>query len=193
MHGIKKCHGWKKNHFWMKELRRNLMMIYVIIKEEEESSEDAWSNYSPNNDNNAIQANQERFDNHEDDDIMDLEDYLIRQDASYYIDEEEERLKERKRKLLWMPYEKPPTFKYEKFESLSSQDVDTAYPIPWIRCGFVAWLVFILLVKIIYNYALAYVELPSLGPSFVEHQESAGHGLGRSFVVLLPFLEYWDQ
>ncbi|GKE18285.1 hypothetical protein Tco_1425862, partial [Tanacetum coccineum] len=49
---------------------------------EEESSEDAWSNYSPNNDNDAIQADQERFDNHEpmeddDYDIWDLEDYLI--------------------------------------------------------------------------------------------------------------------
>ncbi|GKE36637.1 hypothetical protein Tco_1460042, partial [Tanacetum coccineum] len=88
----------------------------MIRKEEEESSEDAWSNYSPNNDNDAIQADQEWFDNHKDDDIMDLEDYFIRQDASYYVDEEEERFKERKRKLLGMPYKKPPTFKYERFE-----------------------------------------------------------------------------
>ncbi|GJY13718.1 hypothetical protein Tco_0383027 [Tanacetum coccineum] len=50
--------------------------------EEEESSEDSWSNYSPKNDNDAIQVDQEQFDNHEtmqddDDHIMDLEDYLI--------------------------------------------------------------------------------------------------------------------
>ncbi|GKB36009.1 hypothetical protein Tco_0880951 [Tanacetum coccineum] len=64
------------------------------------------------------EVDQERFDNHklveDDDDIMDLNDYLIRQDASYYVDEEE-RFKE-KRKLLRMPYEKPPTFKSEKIE-----------------------------------------------------------------------------
>nr|GEU97528.1 hypothetical protein [Tanacetum cinerariifolium] len=34
-------------------------------KEDEESREDAWSNYLPNDDNGAIQANQERFDDHE--------------------------------------------------------------------------------------------------------------------------------
>ncbi|GKA68985.1 hypothetical protein Tco_0775049, partial [Tanacetum coccineum] len=51
-----------------------------------------------------------------DDDIMDLDDYLIQQDVSYYINEEEEIFKERKSKLLGMPYEKPPTFKSKKFE-----------------------------------------------------------------------------
>nr|GEV80646.1 hypothetical protein [Tanacetum cinerariifolium] len=56
-------------------------------KEEEESSEDAWNNYSPNNDNGVIQADQERFDNHEpmeddDYDIGGLKDYLIPQDTS---------------------------------------------------------------------------------------------------------------
>nr|GEW13028.1 RNA-directed DNA polymerase, eukaryota, reverse transcriptase zinc-binding domain protein [Tanacetum cinerariifolium] len=51
-----------------------------------------------------------------DDDIRDLEDYLIAQDASYYVDEKEERIKERKDKLLGIPYEKPPTFKSKKFK-----------------------------------------------------------------------------
>ncbi|GJS25137.1 hypothetical protein Tco_0453769 [Tanacetum coccineum] len=87
----------------------------------EKSSEDDWSNYLPNDDNDAIQANQERFDNHEpvkddNDDIGDLNDYLIPRDASYYVDEGEERLKERKSKLLRIPYEKPPTSKSKKFE-----------------------------------------------------------------------------
>ncbi|GJS71238.1 hypothetical protein Tco_0704079 [Tanacetum coccineum] len=89
-------------------------------KEEEESSEDAWSNYF-NNANDAIQAYQEWFDDHEpmegdDDDIGDLDDYLIPHNASYYIDEEEQRFKERRSKLLGIPYEKPPTFKFAKFE-----------------------------------------------------------------------------
>nr|GFA97151.1 hypothetical protein [Tanacetum cinerariifolium] len=61
------------------------------------------------------------FDDHgpmkgDDDDIGDLDDYLIPQDASYYVDEKEDKFKERKRKLLGIPYEKPPTFKFEKFE-----------------------------------------------------------------------------
>ncbi|GJY44964.1 hypothetical protein Tco_0433177 [Tanacetum coccineum] len=92
-------------------------------KRREKSSDDAWSNHSPNDDNDAIQVDQERFDNHklmeDDDDIMDLDDYLIRQNASYYVVEEEERFEERKSKLLGMPYEKPPTFKLEKFAAYS--------------------------------------------------------------------------
>ncbi|GJS60309.1 hypothetical protein Tco_0655093 [Tanacetum coccineum] len=55
----------------------------------------------------------------DDDDIRDLDDYLIPNDASYYVDEEEERFKERKSKLLRIPYEKPPTFKSEKFEVIN--------------------------------------------------------------------------
>nr|GEY84771.1 hypothetical protein [Tanacetum cinerariifolium] len=52
----------------------------------------------------------------DDDDIGDLDDYLIPQDASYYVDEEEERFIERKSKLLGIPYEKPPMFKSKKFK-----------------------------------------------------------------------------
>nr|GEX46170.1 hypothetical protein [Tanacetum cinerariifolium] len=93
----------------------------IFALEEEESSEDAWNNYLPNDDNDVIQANQEWFDDHEpmegdDDNIRDLDDYLILNNASYYIDEEEEGFKERKRKLLGMPYEKQPTSKSKKFD-----------------------------------------------------------------------------
>ncbi|GJZ52454.1 putative reverse transcriptase domain-containing protein [Tanacetum coccineum] len=100
------------------------------------------SDYSPDNGNDAIQADQERFDNHEpledDDDIMDLDDYFIPHDASDYDDEEDERFKERKSKLLRMPYEKPSTFKSKKFKILNThwdqrKRPNTAYPIPWIR------------------------------------------------------------
>ncbi|GJX31089.1 hypothetical protein Tco_0240944 [Tanacetum coccineum] len=120
---------------WLKECFDNYQELYYELmrkleeywwgkKEEEESSEDSWINYSPNIDNDAIQADQERVDNREpmqdddddDDDIMDLDNYLIPQNASYYVDEEEERFKERKSKLLGIPYEKPPTFKSEKFK-----------------------------------------------------------------------------
>ncbi|GJV93571.1 hypothetical protein Tco_1541384 [Tanacetum coccineum] len=52
----------------------------------------------------------------EDDDIGDLEDYLIQKDPPYYVNKEEERSKERRCKLLGIPYVKPPTCKSEKFE-----------------------------------------------------------------------------
>ncbi|GKD49282.1 hypothetical protein Tco_1278258 [Tanacetum coccineum] len=88
-------------------------------------SEGAWSNHLPNdeginNDNDAIKANQELFNDHEpmedDDDIGNLDDYLIPNDASYYVDEEEKRFKERRSKLLGIPYMNPPTFKSKTFE-----------------------------------------------------------------------------
>ncbi|GJS61127.1 hypothetical protein Tco_0655911 [Tanacetum coccineum] len=61
------------------------------------------------------------FDKHElmeddDDDIGDLEDYLIQKDPPYYVNEEDERSKEMRCKLLGLPYMKPPTCKTEKFE-----------------------------------------------------------------------------
>ncbi|GJV64766.1 hypothetical protein Tco_1475594 [Tanacetum coccineum] len=52
----------------------------------------------------------------DDDDIGDLDDYLIPNNASYYVDEDEERFKERRSKLLGISYEKPPTIKSEKFD-----------------------------------------------------------------------------
>ncbi|GJR86346.1 hypothetical protein Tco_0210357 [Tanacetum coccineum] len=68
----------------------------------------------------AAKANQEWFDEREpmeeDDDISDLDDYLMPSDAPYYVNEEEEIFKERRSKLLGIPYKKPPTFKSEKFE-----------------------------------------------------------------------------
>ncbi|GJY27305.1 hypothetical protein Tco_0402031 [Tanacetum coccineum] len=68
-------------------------------------------------------TNNEQFDEHElivndDDDIGDLEDYLIRKDPPYYVNEEEERSKERRCKLLRIPYVKSPTCKSDKFECL---------------------------------------------------------------------------
>nr|GEW11996.1 hypothetical protein [Tanacetum cinerariifolium] len=79
-----------------------------------------WNRARIHNDNDVSQANQEWFDKHEpmedDDDIGDLDDYLIPKDAPYYVDKEEERFKERRSKLLGIPYKKPPTFKSEKFE-----------------------------------------------------------------------------
>nr|GEW53767.1 zf-BED domain-containing protein [Tanacetum cinerariifolium] len=52
----------------------------------------------------------------DDDDISDLDEYLIPRDAPYYVNEEEEGFKERRIKLLEIPYKKPPTFKSEKFK-----------------------------------------------------------------------------
>nr|GEX21025.1 hypothetical protein [Tanacetum cinerariifolium] len=82
---------------------------------------DAYSNQNTYNnvcqivmDHNDIQEEQGWFDEHEfmgedDDDISDLEDYLIQKDPPYYVNEEEERSKERRCKLHGIPYVKPPT------------------------------------------------------------------------------------
>ncbi|GJU21782.1 putative reverse transcriptase domain-containing protein [Tanacetum coccineum] len=87
---------------------------------------DANSNYNPYLDvsrilNDGTGTNNEHFDEHElmgddDDNIGDLEDYMIRKEPPHYVNEEEERSKERRCKLLGIPYVKPPTCKSEKFE-----------------------------------------------------------------------------
>ncbi|GKF34183.1 hypothetical protein Tco_0107383 [Tanacetum coccineum] len=74
---------------------------------------------SRTNNDCETQENEGWFDEHklmedDDDDIGDLEDYLIRKDPPYY--EKEERSKERRYKLLGIPYMKPPTCKSKKFE-----------------------------------------------------------------------------
>ncbi|GJY13114.1 retrovirus-related pol polyprotein from transposon TNT 1-94 [Tanacetum coccineum] len=46
----------------------------------------------------------------------DLEDNLIQKDPPYYVNDEEERTKERRSKLLGIPYVKPPRWKSKKFE-----------------------------------------------------------------------------
>ncbi|GJY27929.1 hypothetical protein Tco_0403696 [Tanacetum coccineum] len=89
------------------ELKEEALINKIILEESmnmmEELSDDKW------------------FDEHElieddDDDIGDLEDYLIQKDHPYYVNEDEERSKERRYKLLRVPYVKPPTCKTEKFE-----------------------------------------------------------------------------
>nr|GEV02802.1 C2 calcium/lipid-binding domain, CaLB [Tanacetum cinerariifolium] len=45
-----------------------------------------------------------------------LEHYLVQKDPPYFVNEEEEKSKERKRMLLGIPYVKPPTYKIERFE-----------------------------------------------------------------------------
>nr|GEW21782.1 hypothetical protein [Tanacetum cinerariifolium] len=45
-----------------------------------------------------------------------LEHYLVQKDPPYFINEKEEKSKERKCMLLGIPYVKPPTYKIERFE-----------------------------------------------------------------------------
>ncbi|GJX18278.1 hypothetical protein Tco_0219110 [Tanacetum coccineum] len=63
----------------------------------------------------------------DDDDIGDLDDYLIPNDASCYVDEEEERFKERRSKLLGIPY------KNHQRSNLKIRGFNMVYPSPWIR------------------------------------------------------------
>ncbi|GJT15449.1 putative reverse transcriptase domain-containing protein [Tanacetum coccineum] len=72
-------------------------------------------------DHNDTQGKEGWFDEHElieddNDDTGDLEDYLIKKDTPYYVNEDEERSKERRCKLLGIPYVKPPTCKTLKFK-----------------------------------------------------------------------------
>ncbi|GJY78720.1 hypothetical protein Tco_0484521 [Tanacetum coccineum] len=67
-------------------------------------------------DHNDTQGKEGWFDEHkliedDNDDTSDLEDYLIQKDTPYYVNEDEERSKERRCKLLGIPYVKPPTCK----------------------------------------------------------------------------------
>ncbi|GJZ77003.1 hypothetical protein Tco_0641675 [Tanacetum coccineum] len=109
---LKQC--FKNYHELDHKLLTMLQKHWWGIKDEEESSDDTWSYYSPidewenfnrTNTNDEIQGNRECFDEHEpiednDDDIVDLDDYLVRNDAPFIVNEEEEIFKERRCKLL---------------------------------------------------------------------------------------------
>ncbi|GJR37858.1 hypothetical protein Tco_1213542 [Tanacetum coccineum] len=113
-----------KNYEWYENLKEGELkdedLNSKAIFEGSKGVDKESSNKGTNNDYKT-QNDKGRFDEHElieddDDDIGDLEDYLIQKDPSYYDNEEEERSKERKFKLLGIPYVKPPTCKSEKFE-----------------------------------------------------------------------------
>ncbi|GJX12701.1 hypothetical protein Tco_0204459 [Tanacetum coccineum] len=102
------------NHMTMDWYTKNALWLYYKRGDNEEVlTYDELSNLEKEN------LGEERFDNHEpmdDDDIKDSNDYLIPKDAPYYVDEEEKGFKERRSKLLGIPYKKPPMFKSEKFK-----------------------------------------------------------------------------
>ncbi|GKC54279.1 hypothetical protein Tco_1077024 [Tanacetum coccineum] len=119
------------------ELKEEALNNKAILEEsmnvEGESSDDAYieTDASSNQntytnvcqivmDHNETQGKHGWFDKHElmgddDDDIGNLEDYLIRKDPPYYVNEDEEKSKERRCKLNGIPYVKPPTYKSKKF------------------------------------------------------------------------------
>ncbi|GJV64481.1 hypothetical protein Tco_1475309 [Tanacetum coccineum] len=79
-----------------------------------------FNDHAGTKNHNKTQENKGWFDEHklmedDDDDISDLEDCLIQNDPPY-VNEDEEISKERRCKLLGIPYVKPPTCKSEKFE-----------------------------------------------------------------------------
>ncbi|GKB66180.1 hypothetical protein Tco_0927592 [Tanacetum coccineum] len=76
---------WNKEITWVEERPWG-------IKDEEESK--CFDKYEPKGD---------------DDDIENLDDYSIPKDAPYFVNKEDEKLRERRSKLLGMPYMKPPT------------------------------------------------------------------------------------
>ncbi|GJY92811.1 hypothetical protein Tco_0508593 [Tanacetum coccineum] len=100
----------------------------TYIKTDISSNQNTYNNVCQTiMDHNAEKAKQGWFDEHElmgddDDDIGDLEDYLIHKDPPYYVNEEEEKSKEKRCKLLGIPYVKPPTCKSEKFEYVAIKE-----------------------------------------------------------------------
>ncbi|GKD95749.1 hypothetical protein Tco_1379646 [Tanacetum coccineum] len=143
--GIMKCHGLMKNHGWKVGFGRNLLMIYVMNASHFISKVDMLNGllvtgekidivieeiYREIFNYKNIGGKRKKMKNQvnmlgaiiylmmmgDDDDIRDLDNYLILKDAPYYVDEEEEGFKERRSKLLGIPCKKPPTFKSEKFE-----------------------------------------------------------------------------
>ncbi|GJS37626.1 hypothetical protein Tco_0536008 [Tanacetum coccineum] len=79
-----------------------------------------FKNHAGMTNDDAIQSDQEWFDERkpmeDNDHIGDSDDYLITSDASYYVNEEEEKFNEKTSKLLGIPYKRPPTFRSEKFK-----------------------------------------------------------------------------
>nr|GEV29694.1 hypothetical protein [Tanacetum cinerariifolium] len=110
-----------------------------------ESYEWMFNDHPGTNNHCETQKDQERFDEHElmgddDDNIGDLEDYLIQKDLPYYVNKE--RFKERICKLLGIPYVKPPICKSKKcedlvfqhvFDELFSPSVSVASPVPTLK------------------------------------------------------------
>nr|GEZ57980.1 hypothetical protein [Tanacetum cinerariifolium] len=117
--------NWKMEKYCNGELKDKALNSKSIFEGskgvDEEPSDNARTHCSPNNERedferaNHLGAYDEGcFDEHEligddDDDIDDLEDYLLRKDPPYSVNKEEERSKERRCKLLGIPYMKPPT------------------------------------------------------------------------------------
>ncbi|GJZ27602.1 hypothetical protein Tco_0572249 [Tanacetum coccineum] len=114
-----------KDYEWYEGLEdgelKDEALINKAILEGQKKVEEESNHAGKTNDDDTVQADQGWFDNHEpmenyDDDIGDLDDYLIPNEGPYYVDEDEERSKERRCKLLKISYLKPPTCKSEKFE-----------------------------------------------------------------------------
>ncbi|GKD43755.1 hypothetical protein Tco_1268400, partial [Tanacetum coccineum] len=82
----------------------------------EESSDDKWDHDSPVDELKDHEHITYIKTDDDDDDISDLEHNLIQKDPPCYVNEEEERSKKRRCKLLGIPYVKPPTCKTEKFK-----------------------------------------------------------------------------
>ncbi|GJS51665.1 hypothetical protein Tco_0625027 [Tanacetum coccineum] len=77
-----------------------------------------FNNHEGTNNDDTIQDEKEPKED-DGDDMSDFDDYLVHNDAPFIINEDGERYKERRCKLLGIPYIKLPTCKSEKFEELT--------------------------------------------------------------------------
>ncbi|GJS18287.1 hypothetical protein Tco_0412759 [Tanacetum coccineum] len=102
------CYEWYENieEGELKDEASNSKAIFEGSKGVDKESR-TNNDYETQDDKGRV--NEHKLMEDDDDDIGDLEDYLIHKDPPYYVNEEEERSKERRCKLLGIPYLKPPT------------------------------------------------------------------------------------
>ncbi|GJW01104.1 hypothetical protein Tco_1556355 [Tanacetum coccineum] len=117
------------------------------MNQEEESSNDDWSHYSPidewedyehDNDDKDVQ-NEMELNKDEDDDMEYLDDYLVHGNAPFIINEQEERFKERRCKLLGIPFTKPLSYKTERFELVQYSFGPSKKYVAIKECGYYDW------------------------------------------------------
>nr|GEV54685.1 two-component response regulator ARR17-like [Tanacetum cinerariifolium] len=101
------------NHKKMDWYTKNALWVYWLRGDDEvELTDEEISNYEQEK---TIKEKPEPQRNNNDN-IGSLEHYLVKKDPPYFVNEEEEKSKERKCMLLGIPYVKPPTYKIERFK-----------------------------------------------------------------------------
>nr|GEU63558.1 C2 calcium/lipid-binding domain, CaLB [Tanacetum cinerariifolium] len=117
---------WKKVTPWLKDevayeknltskIHENDLEVEEILKSDPYLDIYKMISLTRNDEGKTIKEKQKPQRNNNDN-MGSLEHYLVQKDPPYFVNEEEEKSKERKCMLLRIPYVKPPTYKIERFE-----------------------------------------------------------------------------